>query len=72
METNVFANFYGIQWLPFQNIENPKRRGRMDGRTDGQRENIYPTNTVCGAGIIINHFNLTFVQNTEHLTKPVQ
>ena len=36
-------------------IKETKRYGRMDGRTDGQRENsIPPTNKVCGGGIITN------------------
>ena len=42
----MFAKFYEIPSLPFQDIEKPKRRGQMDGR-----ENSIPTtNTVCGGG----------------------
>ena len=31
---NVFAKFYGITSLPFQDIEKPKRCERTDERTD--------------------------------------
>ena len=55
VDINVFANFYAIPSLPFQDIEKPKRHGRMDGQTT-----LYPPlrpltqNTVC-RGIIINN-----------------
>ena len=39
VDINMFAKFYEIPSLPFQDIEKPKRRGW----TDGQRENsIFP------------------------------
>ena len=34
--TDVFAKFYEIPTLPFQDIEKPKCRGWMNGRTDGR------------------------------------
>ena len=39
VDINVFAKFYEILSLPFQDIEKRKRRERTDKRTDGQREN---------------------------------
>ena len=39
VDINVFAKFYEILSLLFQDTEKPKRRGRMDARTDEQREN---------------------------------
>ena len=33
LDINVFAKFYEIPSLPFQDIEKPKRRGRTNGRT---------------------------------------
>ena len=54
MVFSVYAKFYEIPSLTFQDIEKLKHRGRTDGcpdeRTDGQRENSIPfTNTICGA-----------------------
>ena len=48
IDINVFAKFYEIPSLPFQDIEKPKCRGRMDG----QCENSIPPpppppQTVC-------------------------
>ena len=34
---NVFAKFYEIPSLPFQDIEKPKRRERTDGRENSAR-----------------------------------
>ena len=34
VDINVFAKFYEIPSLPFQDIEKPKRLGRRDGLTD--------------------------------------
>ena len=33
---NMFAKFYKIPSLPFQDIQKRKRRGRTDGRTNGR------------------------------------
>ena len=44
LDINVFAKFYEIPSLPFQDIEKPKLRGKRDG----QRKNSIPPNTVCG------------------------
>ena len=49
VDINVFAKFYEISSLPFQDIEKPKRHERNNVKT------VYPpppphTNTVCGAG----------------------
>ena len=40
VDINVFAKFYEIPSLPFQDIEKPKCR--TDWQTDGQRENSIP------------------------------
>ena len=46
---NIFARFNDNPAMTLQDIKETKRYGRMDGRTDGQRENsIPPTNKVCG------------------------
>ena len=45
MNINVYAKFYEIPSLPFQDIEKPKRRGQTDKRTDGQCENSIPPQT---------------------------
>ena len=34
VDINVFAKFYEIPSLPFQDIEKPKRRGRTDEQTN--------------------------------------
>ena len=48
VDISVFAKFYEIPSLPFQDTEKPK----CNGRTDEQPENSIPppppTNTVCG------------------------
>ena len=36
MDINVFAKFYEILSLPFQDIEKPKRHGRMDRRENSK------------------------------------
>ena len=43
VDINVFAKFYEIPSLPFQDIEKPKHRGQ----TNGCENSIPPTNTVC-------------------------
>ena len=46
---NMFARFDENPAMTLQDIKKTKRYGRMDGRTDGQRENSIPTtNKVCG------------------------
>ena len=42
VDINVFAKFYGIPSLPFQDTEKPKRRRLTEGRTDEQCENSIP------------------------------
>ena len=41
VDINVFAKFYEISSLPFQDIEKPKPRGRTDVRTDNVKI-VYP------------------------------
>ena len=52
VDTNVFAKFYEIPLLPFQDIEKPKRcgrtNGRTDGGTDGQRGNSISQHSLRG------------------------
>ena len=51
---NVFAKFYEIPPLPFQDIEKLKRLGRTDGRTNGRTDNVktvYPPQTQFAGGI---------------------
>ena len=46
---NMFARFDENPAMTLRVIKETKRYGRMDARTDGQRENsIPPTNKVCG------------------------
>ena len=52
VDINVFAKFYEILSLPFQDIEKPKRRGWTNARTNGQRENSIPPQTQFAGGII--------------------
>ena len=49
-DINVFAKFYVIPSLPFQDIEKPKRRGQ----TDGRENSIPPPPQTQFAGGIIN------------------
>ena len=42
MHINVFAKFYEIPSLPFQDIEKPKCRGLTNAQMDGQCENSIP------------------------------
>ena len=58
---NMFARFDENPAMTLRVIKETKRYGRMDGRTDGQRENsIPPTNKVCGG---INRSRLTTAYN---------
>ena len=62
MHINVFAKFYEIPSLPFQDIEKPKCRGLTNARMDGQCENsIPPTPQTQFAGGI----NMTLWRETE-------
>ena len=45
LDINVFAKFYEIPSLPFQDIEKQKHRRRTNGWTDGQCENSIPPQT---------------------------
>ena len=46
---NMFARFDENPAMTLQDIKETKCYGRMDARTDGQRENSIPTtNKVCG------------------------
>ena len=46
---NMFARFDENPAMTLQDIKETKPYGRMDGHTDGQRENNIPTtNKVCG------------------------
>ena len=55
MDINVFAKFYEIPSLHFQDIEKPKCRGQMDGLTDGRTKwKQYTTPQTQFAGGIIN------------------
>ena len=50
VDINVFAKFYEIPSLPFQDIEKPKRRGRINGWMNVHENNIPhlpDTNTSC-------------------------
>ena len=42
VDTNVFAKFYEIPSLPFQDIEKPKRRGQTDWHLELQRAINWP------------------------------
>ena len=57
VDINVFAKFYEILSLPFQNIEKPKCHRRKNRRTDVKTV-YFPTNTntVCGRGGYIYPF----------------
>ena len=49
----MFAKFYEIPSLPFQDIEKQKRRGedkQMHGQMDNVKTVYPPTDTVCGGG----------------------
>ena len=48
MDINVFAKFYEILSLPFQETEKPKCCRRMDGLMDGQPENSISQDNVIG------------------------
>ena len=68
VDINVLAKFYEIPSLPLQDIENPKRRGRTDGRTNGLRENSIPpppTITVCG-GIKMINSRIAYILKSKH------
>ena len=46
----MFAKFYEILSLSFQDIEKPKRRGRTNGRTDNVKT-VYPNkHSLWGGG----------------------
>ena len=65
----MFAKFYEIPSLPFQDIEKPNCCRRTDKWMDGQCENsIPPTNTVCGGynDKTINHTPLNLNNKWYH------
>ena len=59
MDINVFAKFYEIPSLPFQDIEKPKRRSWTDKRMERWTDNVktvYPPQTQFAGGITIGSF----------------
>ena len=63
VDINVFAKFYEIPSMPFQDIEKPKRRGWMDGQCENSIPSPLPTNTVCRG---FNKKPLPFILNPSH------
>ena len=50
VDINVFAKFYEIPPLLFQDIEKPKRRGQTNGQMDNMKT-VYPPQTQFAVGI---------------------
>ena len=63
VDINVFAKFYEIPSMPFQDIEKPKRRGWMDRQCENSIPSPLPTNTICRG---FNKKPLPFILNPSH------